>query len=703
MKGGGLGVGGALVLLFVFCVVVYLAATGGQGIPATGSLSWLPASDSQQAGSQIVNLQATKNALSLQIQGAQDEYAQARNREQAATAAIAATGTATDRQATAIAQATEIAVTEAALSAIATATQSQAQTLSALTVQQTQQALTSQKTADALLLGREALNSTATAQTFAQNVRNQERDATTGYTIRMGLLIIAVVAVVTIAFWLLKIKDDRNVAHGSIDPLTGRAAPMVAKGKLLVPDLAQTAVTDPRNPAQAPGQAQLDHNQRDHQVRAVTAMSRGNGRRASAPAAQQMPMGMPLPLADNQLQPGQTPKTGDATAPAPWNALSNWSPDTGVFPLGLTASGDPVQMDPEETPNLAIAAMTGIGKSRKITIPVVMSALASGVAVGVISEKPADFAIFRGQPNFYLIRGEADKLLETMRALLEEARRRIEVMDRLSQVDPSGTTYYRIKNPQLALGPLMMFVVDGLISFIYEADPATANSIWRATVSLASKCRAVGIMLVLTTTDPSYRMGRDWLAVRPNCGRVTLQLLDNRAYEVMLDTVPDRTLAGAQFVARFGGELIYGNAFYPEDPQIVQFLADHPVGAISPLNLPFANLSAPVDNAPLGAKAANLPEDTQPVKVPPRYTQPAETPETIQMAEKIFDLGLWETKTSKRQIAKHLGFVYAGNFYTDKLDRALAYLEKKYGPPGPATTATSATTTTSNPLPQAGD
>jgi hypothetical protein len=176
-----------------------------------------------------------------------------------------------------------------------------------------------------------------------------------------------------------------------------------------------------------------------------------------------------------------------------------------------------------------------------------------------------------------------------------------------------------------------------------------SDHIWRLAVAITSKCGAMGMMVVIGSTDPSYRtLGRQGLTVRDNCGRMVFRMRDMSSSRAALDIGGAESLTGAQFIAQLDTEAVKGVAFHPEDEDVARFLANRPVAALPQPRW-------------LGGGSV---EGSQPeISV--------WEAETIALAKKIEEV--WKAGGSKRAMARSAGFEYVGN-HCIKIDRAIEYL-----------------------------
>lgn len=359
----------------------------------------------------------------------------------------------------------------------------------------------------------------------------------------------------------LRIKQSTAVGVIPMDA-RGNSYAAVINGRVHNPNIMVSQSLDPRAPIpQTAMSIQNDIARLRQGVQAIGSLERGGYRKDSYTAANG--------LVD------QIAATQQAMLPevAPWD-LTGWTGKT--LPIGISEGGAGVEISPDRCPNLIFAGTSNAGKTMRGTRPLIAEALAARWQVIAMSEKMADFSIFGSHPNLIRIDGEAPELLNVLRGVLSEVTRRNEILKETGQ-----TTYYRLTNAETYIGPRIMVVVDGLVSFIYGAgNKAIGEQIWKASVNIASKCRALGIMMVFAATDPSHRLGDSWMALRGNCGRVVFKLLDAGASRIVLDTVGAESLPVGQFIARLDGDPVRGVAFYPQDTDITNFMLSHPVAAL---------------------------------------------------------------------------------------------------------------------------
>lgn len=365
-------------------------------------------------------------------------------------------------------------------------------------------------------------------------------------------------------YWLYQsLKIKRSTAVGIIPmDARGNSYTAVINGRVHNPNIMTAQSLDPKAPIPPTSLQVMNDIARLRQgVQAIGSLERAGYRKESYTAA-------------NGLV-EQISTTQQALLPevAPWD-LTGWTGKT--LPIGIGEGGAGIEIEPDKNPNLIIAGTSGAGKTMRAMRPLMAEALAARWQVIAMSEKMADFHIFGSHQNLIRVEGDAPELLNMLHGVLSEVTRRSEILKESGQ-----STYYRLTNAETYIGPRIMVVVDGLISFIYGAEnKAIGEQIWRTSVNIASKCRALGVMIVFGATDPSYRLGNSWMSLRGNCGRMVFRLLDSSSSRAALDTGGAEMLQGSQFIARLDGDPVRGVAFYPQDTDIQNFLLAHPVKAL---------------------------------------------------------------------------------------------------------------------------
>lgn len=464
-------------------------------------------------------------------------------------------------------------VTVAAGQAQGTAT-AQAQVTAVL---ETQQAVALQKTADAASLNMLA---TQYMQTAVQGDLLQERervrlerDRAFAWLPYLAAAIALVAVLIFVGMWL-KIKDDSTLPLIPHDQY-GNSLTAVKGGMVIAPDLmlSPALAVDKRQaiPAAALPSAQQDKmNQLNKAVQGIRAL-RGSGLKQDA-RVQSMALNQAVGAGmQEQLGAGE-----ENTLPqiAPWESLASWR--GGAFPLGIGEGNRGIVMEPNRVANLMIAGTTNSGKTMSGVRPLMAEALASGWMVVAMNEKGGDFTPLQGHVNFVSVEGDAQKVLDTLRAVVLEVERRSALLKQMGT-----STYSRTPGAGLAIGPRIMVVIDEVVALITGAPRQLRGELWQALIEITSKCRAMGVMVVLATTDPTYRtLGREGLTVRDNCARMVFRVRDMSSSRAALDAPGAEGLSGAQFIAQLDGGPVRGVAFRPDDAQVKKFLEGRQVEAL---------------------------------------------------------------------------------------------------------------------------
>ena len=621
------------------------------GIPATGGIAavFAPNAPALDAAAQAKRSEA--QALDAQAQQAREIAAQATEsarlwREQATqaaqrqTQAVASTSAAEGLAATQRAQ----AATEAA-QAHATA-QIVSATLEAGYAQGTATARP-QQTQDAIELAALSGKATEIANDRARdadwkNLKLEAASSTAWFWANWSLWLFVVVVAVIVAVvfagfrWL---GIQQGIAVGAIPmDANGNSHAAVIGGKLYNPNQMTAAVMDPRALAPVTDAEQAYQLAKTYQARSsIWALGRNGYKKDAYQAAQQLTQSVG---AGDAL-----PEPQESTDPAPWD-LTGW---TGkALPLGVSFNGSGIELDPQHTPNLIVASTSDGGKTMRALRPLTAEALASGWYVITANIKGGDFAPFKGHANLTDVNGQSAEVADLLESVLAEVERRNKILK-----EAGISTYYRLTNAEQYVGPRLLVVIDEIVSLIYGApDKATVSRIWKASINIASKCRAMGVMMVLAGTDITYRLGNDWLALRGNCGRMAFRMYDKDMSHALLNMGGAETLQGAQFIALLNNGPVRGVAFQPGDDDIRRFLAQRTVEVAVP--------------AFLGAKPAPL-----------KVEQDVYSHDTIRLAETIMDH--WHAGASKSAMARAAGFTQYGGSFAAQIDVAVKYLVEKYG------------------------
>jgi hypothetical protein len=559
----------AFIIFLIFCAVLVLLNTGGQGIPATGWFSPDPAAmdataaahkaaarESEDRAQQVRAQQAQMTAsaldtISRQTQAAWDVIAQQ-------TAEVESTQTQAAWQVTVEADKARAAQTLEAQHAQATATQI---------------VVHNKATADALVLISESQKATQTAEenqielkkkAFAADVAYQTRYFPTIFLILFGVILVGFGGFT--AIWLLKMRDDTNVSITGVDPMTGRALPFFAKGKSINPDLSMVPVQDPRAPLQA-GTQQVEFDFRDQTVRGIYGANRIGARANTStrvgPGLQLTETRSEPPAADNELP-----------VDVSWSLMDQWPGKK--FTLGQGAGGQMISLDPDDdaAPHLMMVGTSGAGKTHFGLHPVIAQALASGWQVIILDRSGVGFGMFADHPNARLILLDQP---EQASSYLESAYQ--EIVRRQRLLTGAGPGVWKWSQWKQAPDPRVMIVAD---EFSNLADGMANNQerelLWRRARMIAAEGRKAGILLAIALQDPTHKSID--LRIRRNCTKMAFQVLDSDVSHVILGTGGAEKLAWRHFMTVLNARVLEGVAFDVPEPEIRRFLTNHPVPAL---------------------------------------------------------------------------------------------------------------------------
>jgi hypothetical protein len=552
----------ALILFIAACVGLFQLATGGKGLesiapPATVRLDTDRVSleaTAQAAAYQAALLSdaltqtamARAQQLAVETQTAQDLIARRTADSQASTAAVVLQQTREVQQ-----------ITVEAGQAQATATAQAAATIA----QGTAAAISIQATGDAI--GIQAFATQQYQQVQINGLRvAQEQIKTDVYSTLRYWPVFASIALALIAMffgvWLMKLRSETN--HVLIPrSLDGSAAGVIMRNMAINIDRSIGPILNPAAGMLPVTAQQMEVTTREQSVQGIRGLTRAGYPASSRQAAEGL-------ATRRSVDAPPAEQACDLPAVAPWTSLDNWH--GGPFALGIGTNNAGITLNPERSPNLLVAGTSGIGKTMMSLRPIMAEALVSGWQVLLMNEKGGDFTPLKSHSNLVVVEGKANEIA----AALESVSREVDRRDQLLK-SAGVSTYARHPEAAQVIGPRVMIVIDELVSLIYGAPtPKLSDHIWRMAIDITSKCRAMGLMMVFSTTDPTYRLGNSWLAVRANCARMVFRLLDPSASRAVLDMGGAEQLTGCQFIARLEGDPVRGVAFWPSDEDVSTFI-----------------------------------------------------------------------------------------------------------------------------------
>lgn len=177
-----------------------------------------------------------------------------------------------------------------------------------------------------------------------------------------------------------------------------------------------------------------------------------------------------------------------------------------VFPLGIDVGGKIVYADLGKMPHVLIAGSTGSGKSvaiQSFLISLLFHNSPEALKLILIDPKRVELTPYNGIPHLLSdVIIEAKKAVMALRWAAKEMDRRYQVLSEAKVRDIHSYNAAQAKDPQGAIMPYVVVVVDEL------ADLMTTypREVEAAIVRLAQMSRAVGIHLVISTQRPSVEV-----------------------------------------------------------------------------------------------------------------------------------------------------------------------------------------------------
>ena len=585
-----------LLLLLVACMTPSTAASFVSG-EATANPALIATAQADQylrdAAATLDARNLTQQAVAFEIQltaQANTATAQAQQTQNALNLALTADSATVQAQetlmaATQQAQETAVAATERAH---ATAT--------------TQAQLNTSATSTAAALATtDTLQATRQAAELEQALAAARREqiTTVAVTVILGLLGVAVLALLIIFFWKVipilvnRLGLVRYGQHGNLlllsnqngritvtDPLRMHQASLVIdqEGHITMPNLTphdiQTLVTGgafrtlieqihhpPGHPDKTPEQITRE---------------RRLGPYASSESVQfpTSPLNTPLeeptlPLESFSLSEGQIPSPRIIT----WPALQSHTGNGLV--LGMGQQGI-IRVDLTHTPHILLSGSSGAGKTRRALRPMVAQALTQGAAVVLLNESAADFSPFYDHPNAFIIYGNSYTYTKFLQSVIREMERRESIL-RQARV----SEWSRLPD-HLRDGPSILIVIDEVLSLAMLMSSREQRQFWGLLATYASRARKLSMGSIGALTDPTYRILGPGLNWREQCNaRITFRVAKANISRAVLDTDGAEGLAEGQFLAMLGSNLKQGTAANPSDRELDTYLTQHPVTPIT--------------------------------------------------------------------------------------------------------------------------
>jgi hypothetical protein len=276
--------------------------------------------------------------------------------------------------------------------------------------------------------------------------------------------------------------------------------------------------------------------------------------RAARPTTVQQPLALPEPEEEEMPHQVDWPRLLEHTG-------------SGLA-LGAGAERQIISLDPQRTPHLLVAGMSGAGKTRRLLRPLLAQALAAGYMAVLMNESGSDFSPFYDQANVRIVRGDVYAYMSVIEAALGEMEEREAILR-----DYRISEWQRL--PESASdAPPTLLVIDELLALASKLSNQEQRDFWGLLTDFASRARKVGMYSIGLATDPTYRaLGQGGLNYRTQCGRVVFRMYQAAGSRSILDENGAEQLADGQFLALLDQPGVrQGMAAHPSDEQLGGYL-----------------------------------------------------------------------------------------------------------------------------------
>jgi S-DNA-T family DNA segregation ATPase FtsK/SpoIIIE len=219
-------------------------------------------------------------------------------------------------------------------------------------------------------------------------------------------------------------------------------------------------------------------------------------------------------------------KTVDS--PVMENLLSKCNDTDFLLPiaLGVDENGEDIFFDLNNLPNLIAAGATGSGKS-VLLHNIILSAMHSGCEIILADPKFVEFSFYKNFIKAKNLVNNAAQFKKILSGLNKKMNDRFKI---LNIFGCRNVLEFNIKNPEIKMNPIVL-VVDEWAD-LYYSDKTLKDDI----CSIAAKCRAAGISIVLATQRPSTDVISG--TIKANFpGRIALRVSSGVDSRIILDKV----------------------------------------------------------------------------------------------------------------------------------------------------------------------
>jgi len=255
--------------------------------------------------------------------------------------------------------------------------------------------------------------------------------------------------------------------------------------------------------------------------------------------------------------------------------------------VGVSPSGEHVELDIVQLPHLLVAGSTMSGKTvflHAVLLSLIAKLSPEELELLIIDPKATDFILYNGLP--YLRGGrvftEAEDAIEQLRQLTdEELRERTRV---LQQSRCPNLSEYNAANPGRALKPIVV-VIDEYADLMAVLAKKERQSFEREINRLAQRARSVGIHLVLATQRPTADIVTGLLKANMPC-RISFRLPQRVDSQTILDQTGAENLFGrGDMLLLQNDRLSRLQGFYMSPTEMTEFLASrYPGSGVAPVD-----------------------------------------------------------------------------------------------------------------------
>ncbi len=343
--------------------------------------------------------------------------------------------------------------------------------------------------------------------------------------------------------------------------------------KIINPNLAHRAVTDPKKDDLTPDQA-LANIQSLRALEATRAITQSPALMRQMLRKPAVTMETPLPEANVPISKPSAGLLPDQRITRPsWSLLESWD-GRGAVPYGVSARGLE-RVDLNQNFNVGVFGKIGQGKSRYFLRPFIATLLASGHRV-IILGKSGDFWPFTSHPNVRMITlrdltepREAQRYADFLHLMVKEKNRRDEYL-----------TTHRVSTWEHAGREMTWLVLDELGNALDDMQANIREEAYRRVNSLVKEGRKVGFDIILAS-----QRAVGFKSIVEQMGRVAFHLSDADAsrHAIGIPGAEQLPEGEGHFLAKFG-RINYCVSFTPTDDELTRFLQSRPVQQLEPID-----------------------------------------------------------------------------------------------------------------------